>query len=551
MILYLAIILFLLILTLPIYFLFFYEANPSYSPPKNVPLIRKSLNPLSLKVRSKKNPEFQQFLNEEGTTRLDVPFSVKVTSRARYTSFSDKFFETPQKATVSSLSSNVALNLPFPHQFACTELYISKKRQFLGFYSTFDQKIFAVRLNEIVRVSNFFPETNRIWVECWIHKSLIRFEIESQKASDLFFQTLTNQTTSGLNQLLEVPKRRVLIVHNPTSGTGKSAPIFADAKALYSYVGLKYDAVCTKHRGHAREHMLSKLRDPHTQEIKYDAVLAIGGDGTLTEILNGLRDDSRELLNQLPVVPIPAGSGNGVSQALFGCGDDHMVPLRAVLHNHRSPMDTMLMRLDEPIGQANGPAGPTEMVAALSLTVGIVADADLESEFLRFLGDLRFVLYSVYLTLRHFRTYPMKLTMSVDENFQPGTDYINIAPGQTHVTLSDNYYSFLLGNVPYITKDIIAFNYAVPNDGYIDVLLVPKTYNLIRLVLIFIAMLGGYVSTQPSVQYFKTKHVVVEPDIERCPSQNMMLDGEPEKLRRVECLIENHGSMTLSVKEAC
>jgi hypothetical protein len=41
----------------------------------------------------------------------------------------------------------------------------------------------------------------------------------------------------------------------------------------------------------------------------------MGGDGLLSECLHGLllREDGRSLLKRLPLIPLPGGSGNGLS----------------------------------------------------------------------------------------------------------------------------------------------------------------------------------------------------------------------------------------------
>jgi hypothetical protein len=42
----------------------------------------------------------------------------------------------------------------------------------------------------------------------------------------------------------------------------------------------------------------------------YDAILCVGGDGTVNEVVNGLanRPDARQALERLPIATIPAGS---------------------------------------------------------------------------------------------------------------------------------------------------------------------------------------------------------------------------------------------------
>ena len=52
---------------------------------------------------------------------------------------------------------------------------------------------------------------------------------------------------------------------------------------------------------------------------KYDAVVTVGGDGMIYEVLNGFaqhRDPMRAL--KIPLAPVPTGSGNGLAIDLLG-----------------------------------------------------------------------------------------------------------------------------------------------------------------------------------------------------------------------------------------
>lgn len=71
-------------------------------------------------------------------------------------------------------------------------------------------------------------------------------------------------------------------------------------------------SLVTERRGHAAE--IAK-----TLSVDYDAVVTVSGDGLMHEIINGFaeREDARRAL-QIPVAPIPTGSGNGFCISLLG-----------------------------------------------------------------------------------------------------------------------------------------------------------------------------------------------------------------------------------------
>lgn len=52
---------------------------------------------------------------------------------------------------------------------------------------------------------------------------------------------------------------------------------------------------------------------------KYDAVATVSGDGLVFEVLNGFAEHADPMRAfRIPIVPIPAGSGNGLSLNLLG-----------------------------------------------------------------------------------------------------------------------------------------------------------------------------------------------------------------------------------------
>ncbi|MGY1829985.1 diacylglycerol/lipid kinase family protein [Geodermatophilus sp. SYSU D01180] len=100
---------------------------------------------------------------------------------------------------------------------------------------------------------------------------------------------------------------RALVVANPaaTTTTGRVRDVLVGALASE----LKVDLAETTHRGHARELGRQALADG------VDVVVALGGDGTVNEVVNGLLTDGPgEHVPTLAVVP--GGSTNVFSRAL-------------------------------------------------------------------------------------------------------------------------------------------------------------------------------------------------------------------------------------------
>lgn len=83
---------------------------------------------------------------------------------------------------------------------------------------------------------------------------------------------------------------------------------------------LCFTAVCsffadTTHKNHAVEIV-------ENSSLDYDAVVVVSGDGLIHEVFNGfLKHAQSDRAFCIPIVPIPAGSGNGLSLNLLGLQD--------------------------------------------------------------------------------------------------------------------------------------------------------------------------------------------------------------------------------------
>ena len=96
-------------------------------------------------------------------------------------------------------------------------------------------------------------------------------------------------------------------VINPKSRSGRGLSVWNIVKHELDEKRIKYTYFVTTHKGHATkfaEHICS-LED----NIHY--IVAIGGDGTVNEIINGIPDYSKVILGY-----IPTGSGNDLAKGL-------------------------------------------------------------------------------------------------------------------------------------------------------------------------------------------------------------------------------------------
>ena len=93
------------------------------------------------------------------------------------------------------------------------------------------------------------------------------------------------------------------IVVNPVAGRGSSLKALSTVKKHLGDSKLEYEIIKTDFPGHATE-LAGKLESPDVR------VVAMGGDGTVREVLNGIKSPDT------PVGIIPAGMGNDLARSL-------------------------------------------------------------------------------------------------------------------------------------------------------------------------------------------------------------------------------------------
>ncbi len=104
------------------------------------------------------------------------------------------------------------------------------------------------------------------------------------------------------------------------------------------------------------------------------------GDGLPHEVFNGLakQSDALAALSKVAVVQLPCGSGNAMSLNLNGTDSASMAAL-AVVKGVRTPLDLVSITQKD-----------RRILSFLSQSVGILAECDLGTEHLRWMGGMRF-----------------------------------------------------------------------------------------------------------------------------------------------------------------
>src|SRR5215467_7252212 len=172
---------------------------------------------------------------------------------------------------------------------------------------------------------------------------------------------------------MSAAKDRFFAIVNPAAGGGKSARLAGATLARLRDNNLKVDVIASSAPGHAAD----LAREAYGQG--YRNFLAVGGDGTAHEIINGIfsRNANPE---RISLGFLPVGTGNSFLRDFTEKGADES--LRALLANRKRPVD--LVRLTHATG---------EVYSLNILSVGFTADVGaITNRMFKPLGHLGYLL---------------------------------------------------------------------------------------------------------------------------------------------------------------
>lgn len=120
------------------------------------------------------------------------------------------------------------------------------------------------------------------------------------------------------------------IIFNPTAGAGRSIKVLESVEQHLKARNKPYKVAHTEYVNHAQELASSAIGK------EYDGIISVGGDGTLLEIADALRD-TNEILGV-----IPAGTGNDFRQAI-NVPKDPIKALDIIIDGQRQHIDIGLL----------------------------------------------------------------------------------------------------------------------------------------------------------------------------------------------------------------
>ena len=192
-------------------------------------------------------------------------------------------------------------------------------------------------------------------------------------------------------------KEGFFAIVNPAAGGGRSIRLAGPAIAHLREKGVHVDVIASTGPGHA----LDLAREAYDQG--YRCFLAVGGDGTAHEILNGVFV-GRRITKRISLGLLPLGTGNSFLRDFSGAGAESS--MQAILEGRTRPVD--LLRLTHAGG---------EIYSFNLISVGFTADvAALTNRAFKRLGHLGYLL-GVFVRLAQLRRRSFALRCDADETW--------------------------------------------------------------------------------------------------------------------------------------
>lgn len=265
------------------------------------------------------------------------------------------------------------------------------------------------------------------------------------------------------------------VIVNPNSGMGAGLARLPEIEALLKQRSLPYRIVQTK----SPEHATQIARECVQESAR--GVIAIGGDGTLFQIINGMAQ------SDVPLLFVPCGTGNDFIKSL-------KLP--------RDPVEALKLQLDAP--QSRIDVGRMNDIFFLNVS-GTGFDVDvlrLADKYKDKYGGIKPYLLALREAIREYR--PTTAYVSIDGRPEEKTSFAIIS----------------IGNGRFIGGGMNAVPYADVGDGLFDVVVVKPVRKWAILPLIFFYVAGKHISLRlASVQRCRKIRL-------RCEGMTLNLDGE-------------------------
>ena len=254
---------------------------------------------------------------------------------------------------------------------------------------------------------------------------------------------------------------KLQFIVNPASKTGRGIEIWQEVENVLKASGIEYEVFFTKRMGHGAE-----LARQLTEAPGEHMIVALGGDGTVNEVVNGIVRIKDTVLGY-----IPTGSGNDLAGGLK-LPTDPMTSIEHILENKSH------LQMNVGVAQVEGQTRRFAVSAGMGWAAAITHEVAV-SKLKRFLnklklGKLSYVLIAVK-QIFAFKTSPMEIQID----------------GKEPMKFENNFFSAVM-NSPYEGGRVMMCPKASWSDDLLDICVVDNVPKLKLLLVIPLAYKGWH-----------------------------------------------------------
>ncbi|MGB9746097.1 MAG: diacylglycerol/lipid kinase family protein [Bacteroidales bacterium] len=288
----------------------------------------------------------------------------------------------------------------------------------------------------------------------------------------------------------KVMDRKWLVIVNPNAGGRRGEHEWPGIRKLLQNEGFLFDPVLTE----APMHAVSLAQEGVARG--YRDIIAVGGDGTLNEVANGVLHQQKVPATEINLGMITVGTGNDWAR-MFSVPSGFTGAIRVLKEKKTRLQDVCRVKFG-----TNGSTGERFFVNLAG--IGFDAEVVKRTNREKMKGHSNSMIYLWYLLTTLFSYRSTRLQIIAEERERKG-----------------EYFDISIGIGKYNGGGMMTVPYAIADDGLLDVTLIRKIgkWEVIRsLPLLF----NGKIGQNKKVEIFRTRSIEITSD----PPVNLEADGE-------------------------
>ncbi len=278
----------------------------------------------------------------------------------------------------------------------------------------------------------------------------------------------------------EITPEHWAIIINPKSGKQKFRQQRKYLFLTLKHAGIHFDYRVTKFAGHATK--IAKL----FAERQFKNFIVLGGDGTMSEVINGIFSADISDTRSIKIALIPRGTGNDWAR-FWGLTTNSKQSVDVLINGKSQPID---------IGKVNFELEGEKQTHYFINSVGFGLDAavvNITHQLKKFVGSHSF-LYTVALlgAVFTYRAHHVKIRSKEKD-------------------LTESMFTMNVANGCYSGGGMKQTPNALPYDGLLDVMLAKKP-TFFDIISALRMLFNGKLLEHPVIESFQTQHLIVECD---------------------------------------